>query len=99
MPGEERAAHREEVRKFGEGATEPALARAADAGVEAELALVAQRPVEALLAVADEHDARAIVVGTQGEHPIKGALLGSTPQKLLHLSERPVIVVPVIGAE
>jgi nucleotide-binding universal stress UspA family protein len=95
-PGEEYTAVREEVRKFGERATAPALERATDAGVEADLALVDQRPVEALLQLADQHDARAIVVGTYGEHPIKGALLGSTPNKLLHVSERPVLVVPVI---
>ena len=35
-----------------------------------------------------------IVVGTYGESPIKGAILGSTPHKLLHMSERPVLVVP-----
>jgi len=34
------------------------------------------------------------VVGSYGEHPIKGALLGSVPHTLLHLSERPVLVVP-----
>jgi nucleotide-binding universal stress UspA family protein len=60
-----------------------------------EVALVEQRPTEALVKLADELDARAIVVGTFGEHPIKGALLGSVPHKLLHLSERPVLVVPV----
>ena len=98
-PGEEHTAHREEVRKFGERATEPALAHARDAGVDAELALVPLRPTEALLALADEHDARAIVVGSYGEHPIKGALLGSTPHKLLHVSERPVLVVPVIDPD
>ena len=71
-PGEEHRAHREEVRKFGERATEPAVARAGEAGVDAELALVPERPVEALLSLAEEHDARAIVVGTYGEHPIRG---------------------------
>jgi amino acid transporter len=34
-------------------------------------------------------------VGSSAEGPTKGALLGSTPHKLLHLSERPVLVVPV----
>jgi nucleotide-binding universal stress UspA family protein len=93
--GEEHTAHREEVRKFGERATAPAIERAKEAGVEASLALVPERPVDALVALADEHDARAIVVGTHGEHPIKGALLGSTAHKLLHVAERPVLVVPV----
>jgi hypothetical protein len=36
------------------------------------VALVPQRPVDALLALGDEHDARAIVVGTHGEGPLKG---------------------------
>ena len=93
--GEEHSAHREEVRKFGERVTAPAIERAKQAGVEATLALIPERPVDALLALAEEHDARAIVVGTYGEHPIKSAIVGSTPHKLLHLSERPVLVVPV----
>lgn len=93
--GEEHAAHREEVRKFGERATAPAVERAAEAGIEASPALIAERPVDALVALAVEHDARAIVVGTHGESPLRGAILGSTPHKLLHVAECPVIVVPV----
>jgi nucleotide-binding universal stress UspA family protein len=93
--GEEHAAHREEVRKFGERVTGPALERAKQAGVDATLALVPERPTDALISLAEEHDARAIVVGTYGESPIRGAILGSTPHKLLQLSERPVLVVPV----
>ena len=95
--GEEHTAHREEVRKFGERVTAPALERAREAGVEAVLALIPERPTDALLTLAEEHDARAIVVGTYGESPIRGAILGSTPHKLLHLSGRPVLVVPVEG--
>ena len=53
------------------------------------------RPSDALIALAEEHDARAIVVGTHSESPLRGAILGSTPHKLLHLSRRPVVVVPV----
>jgi len=48
----------------------------------------------ALLDAAARHGARAIVVGSYGESPLKGAILGSTPHKLLHLSEHPVLVVP-----
>jgi nucleotide-binding universal stress UspA family protein len=93
--GEEHTAHREEVRKFGERVTAPALELAQRAGVEASLALIPERPTDALISLAAEHDARAIVVGTYGESPIRGAILGSTPHKLLHLSDRPVLVVPV----
>jgi nucleotide-binding universal stress UspA family protein len=56
--------------------------------------MVDARPAEALLSVADACDARVIVVGTWGESPLKGAMLGSTPHKLLHLSSRPVLCVP-----
>ena len=35
-----------------------------------------------------------IVVGSHGEAPLKGAILGSTPYKLVQLSETPVLVVP-----
>ena len=35
-----------------------------------------------------------IVVGSYGEPPLKGVILGSTAYKLLHLTERPVLVVP-----
>ncbi len=93
--GEEHSAHREEVRKFGERVTAPAIERTAEAGVEATLALIAERPVDALVALAAEHDARAIVVGTHSESPLRGAILGSTPHKLLHVAECPVLVVPV----
>jgi nucleotide-binding universal stress UspA family protein len=34
-----------------------------------------------------------IIIGSYGEPPLKGALIGSTAHKLLHLSERPVLVV------
>ena len=94
--GEEHAAHREEVRKFGERITAAALARDRRGGRSRRaVELVAERPVDALISLAESHDARAIVVGTHGEHPAKAAFLGSTPHRLLHVSSRPVLVVPV----
>ena len=51
------------------------------------MVLRAERPVEALLALASEREARMIVVGTFGESPLRSAILGSTPHKLLHLSD------------
>jgi nucleotide-binding universal stress UspA family protein len=63
-------------------------------GATVEAVIVEQAPAVALVELADERDARVIVVGTRGESPLRGALLGSTAHKLLHLSERPVLVVP-----
>jgi nucleotide-binding universal stress UspA family protein len=70
-----------------------ATALVADAG-ELEAVIVEREPAHGLVELADERDARVIVVGTRGEGPLRGALLGSTPHKLLQLSDRPVLVVP-----
>ncbi len=87
------ADHREALHELGERETGAALEEATAAGVSATKEVVQARPAEALVQVADEHDARMIVVGSYGERPITGALLGSTPHRLVHLSERPVLVV------
>ncbi len=92
--GEELTAARAAVREIGERVAHHALSRVTAAGVEAELAVVDARPVDALLELAEARDARMIVVGSYGESPIKGAILGSTPHKLLHLADRPVLAVP-----
>jgi nucleotide-binding universal stress UspA family protein len=93
-PTEETAEHRHALEELGGRVTAGALERAREAGVEAEVELVHLRPSAALTQLAEREDARMIVVGTYGESPIRGAILGSTPHKLLHLSDRPVLVVP-----
>lgn len=92
--GEEFKVHLAALEEQGRRLTSEALSKARAAGVEAEVALVPERPAAALVSLADKHDARMIVVGSYGEHPIRGAILGSTPHKLLYLAERPVLVVP-----
>jgi nucleotide-binding universal stress UspA family protein len=92
--GEESRAHRDALREEAERLTVDALERAQGTDVEVEVALVEDRPSSALVALADNNDARMIVVGSYGERPLKGAILGSTPHKLLHMAERPVLVVP-----
>ena len=92
--GGEVADHEEAIEEFGEKVMGEARERAKSSGVPCDVAMVAKHGTDALIEVADERDARMIVVGTQGETPIKGAILGSTPLKLLHTSHRPVLVVP-----
>lgn len=92
--GEEYQETTKALEEVGERLTSEALALARESGVNAEVALVPDRPAAALVALAAERDARYIVVGSYGESPLKGAILGSTPHKLLHLSEVPVVVVP-----
>jgi nucleotide-binding universal stress UspA family protein len=67
-----------------------------DEHVDVDAVIVERSPAHALVHLADERDARVIVVGTRGESPIRGALLGSTPHKLLQVSDRPVLVVPAV---
>jgi nucleotide-binding universal stress UspA family protein len=85
--------HRLALEDMGNEVGKTAVAQAAEAGAEAELRLIDQGPVDALIALADEVGARMIVVGSYGDSPLKGAILGSTPHKLVHLSKRPVLVV------
>jgi nucleotide-binding universal stress UspA family protein len=93
--GEEFRQHEQALQEVGEDVTGRAVRRAREAGVEAGVALVAERPAPAILDVARQRDARMIVIGTHGESPLRGAIVGSVPHKLLHLSDRPVLVVPM----
>jgi nucleotide-binding universal stress UspA family protein len=97
-PTEESGQHQRALEEMGERATAGALSKAREAGLEAEVELVPKRPYVALTDLADREDARMIVVGSYGESPIRGAILGSTPHKLLHWAERPVLVVPASPA-
>ena len=94
--GEEFTEHEKALHEIGERVTGSALKRAHKEGVKAEVALVPLRPAAAILQVAEQRDAHMIVIGTH-ESPLRGAVLGSTPHKLLHLSDRPVLVVPISG--
>ncbi len=80
--------------EIGRTALSHAVERAQAAGLDTHIELVDAKPAHALIQTADAYDATVIVVGTAGESPLRGAMLGSTPHKLLHLSSRPVLCVP-----
>jgi nucleotide-binding universal stress UspA family protein len=42
---------------------------------------------------AREHDAGVIVMGSRGRSDLAGMVLGSTAHKVIHLSDRPVLVI------
>jgi nucleotide-binding universal stress UspA family protein len=79
----------------GRNATQKAEEKAQSAGVETETLIIKEKPSAALSNLASERGARFIIVGGYGERPVTGAILGSTPHKLLHIAAVPVIVVPV----
>jgi len=92
--GGEIVEHEEAIEEQGAKVLEEAKHQAEATGATVETALVAKKPSEAIVETADERDARMIVVGSYGDPPLKGMILGSTPNKLLHLADRPVLVVP-----
>jgi nucleotide-binding universal stress UspA family protein len=94
-PGEEFRAHQQALAEIGRTAVGHAVAEADGAGVRTIVEVLDEKPAQALVDAAGRHDARVIVVGTCGESPLRGALLGSVPHKLLQISDRPVLCVPV----
>jgi nucleotide-binding universal stress UspA family protein len=92
--GEEFLAHQRAVAELGRTAVSHAVEEASRARVETIVEVLDAKPAQALVDAAEKHDARVIVVGTRGESPLRGAVLGSVSHKLLHLSDRPVLCVP-----
>jgi nucleotide-binding universal stress UspA family protein len=86
---------REAVEELGEQLVGKGIERAKAAGVDYDVEFINEHAYEALMTVAEKHDARLIAVGSHGESPLKGAVLGSTPYKLVHFSTTPVLVVRV----
>jgi nucleotide-binding universal stress UspA family protein len=84
-----------------ETAVEAALHNRVDAIAETGVACTLEirdsldgEEAKTLAAVAHDVDAALIVIASRGRGPFRGALLGSTTQRLLPLASIPVLVVP-----
>ena len=91
--------YKAEVERVGNHAIARAIADLEAAGVETESRLSAGKPADVLVQVAAEVGADAIVVGTVGESPISGAILGSVVLRLVQRSPIPILVVPTSEGE
>ena len=91
--GGEVPAQRDAVKEHGEKVTAEAAEAVGAAGVDHEVQLVNEKGAEAVSGVAAKRKARMIAVGTHGESALKGAMLGSTAHRLVHVAETPVLVV------
>jgi nucleotide-binding universal stress UspA family protein len=52
----------------------------------------------AILAAAEEHDARILVLGSSTKRDLPSITFGSVAARVLHLSKRPVLIVPMDSA-
>ena len=82
-----------EARAVGEKLLGEALVRSGG-NVSIEPVLIEASAAQGLLSVARQQRAKMIVVGTHGESPIGAMVLGSTAYKLVHSTNKPVLVVP-----
>jgi nucleotide-binding universal stress UspA family protein len=68
-----------------------------DAGIDAELELyssIAGGPAHVIAEVAERSGADVIITGTRGHTAAAGILLGSVAHRLLHVSHRPLLIIP-----
>ena len=67
-----------------------------DAGIKAHYELrsaIYGQAAHEIVAAARAHEAGVIVMGSRGRSDLTGLVLGSTAHKVIHLSDRPVLVV------
>ena len=85
-----------DLRKMGEKLANEALEVARQRGVTAEVVLVNRALRGGPHEGGGGEAADMIVVGTHGESPIRGVLLGSTAYQLVHRTTTPLLVVPEV---
>ena len=70
------------------------LARSGGFHAEPEALEAEDRVADTILSVARDRGASAIVVGSRGLGGVSSALLGSVSSRLVHATDRPLLVVP-----
>jgi nucleotide-binding universal stress UspA family protein len=88
------AALEEAVRRFGEEVARSAAQKASAAGLTASWRVETGSPSETIVEAAQAEKADLIVIGSRGQGAIRRVLLGSVSNRLVHLSQIPVVVVP-----
>ncbi len=85
------------LKQEGERITTETAATAREAGIETVEIVREGTPGQTIVDYADEVDAGAIVMGTNGRSGIDRLLLGSVAERVIQLSERPVMTVKRSG--
>ena len=76
----------------------PSLGSDTDPGPERVVELIGGPPAKAIADVASARDADMIVVGARGHGRVR-ALIGSVSHELLHIADRPVLVIPAAAID
>ncbi|WP_258193125.1 universal stress protein [Nitrosomonas oligotropha] len=71
----------------------PAKARLESAGIPFDVHVRTGNPAEVIIDLSREYHCDLIVMGTRGMGTIKNLLLGSVASKVIHLTEKPLLLV------
>lgn len=71
----------------------PAKARLESAGIPFDVHVRTGNPAEVIIDLSREYHCDLIVMGTRGMGTIKNLLLGSVANKVIHLTEKPLLLV------
>lgn len=82
-----------QLREQGQQAVEAIAARGGDTGVEVVTEVREGLPHEGILEYIDEHAIDMIVMGSHGRSGVSRFLFGSVTERILRLTDRPVLVV------
>jgi len=66
----------------------------AAAAVEFEARVVEGTPIDSLIEAAEAEPSPLVVVGARGLNALKGIVMGSTSEALIHRLKTPVVIVP-----
>jgi nucleotide-binding universal stress UspA family protein len=81
------------LRDRGRTVMEEALQQMKAAGVAGRGELVNDKPAEGLADLAASEGAQMVIVGSYSEPPLKALIVGSTPLRLPHVTDVPVLIV------
>ncbi|WP_227356848.1 universal stress protein [Haladaptatus salinisoli] len=83
----------DELEDEADDAVDDIKTKASEAGIDVETAVLRGTPHRAILDYADDHDIDLVVMGTHGRRGLDRYLLGSVTEKVVRISDVPVLTV------